>query len=274
MSPSQNGSIPDGADYGRVVIINNCDKALNVRSEGAHKLGGLRDGKDQRGWGTEEDRIPHRIDPGVNYTEPFRLTCPLPADNANATGYCADHDKLYAQGPSMKVSLADAAPPKAGEPINILQVEYALVKNPFRGDKFWRLDYDISLLDCANPMNYPDIYSVNLPQPVAVAGLPAPSQVPYTPSFRNVSTLTDVAATVKDHEFKIDKCPGYVNGVTVSFPGDTEKKKCQTIDCDGKSTCMSIYTFDRTREGEPSKACREEYRGDMVVHLCARSAGT
>jgi hypothetical protein len=36
----------------------------------------------------------------------------------------------------MKVQWDDPSPPKAGEAINILQVEYALVKNPMRGDTF------------------------------------------------------------------------------------------------------------------------------------------
>jgi hypothetical protein len=281
-SPSQSQSPPGGLqpeigqDYGRTVIFNHCNKTISITSEGAHALGGFRDGKGSKGWGTDADQIKHKVDPGGNYTEPWRTTCPLLTTGLPT--YCDIEDKLRGQGVSMKVQWEDASPPNVSEAINILQVEYALVKNPMRGDTFLRLDYDISLLDCGNPMNYPKVYHVNIPPPAetqsSAPGAPPIEVWTYDASWRNVTELTDVKATENDHAVKLDKCPGYQNGVAVTFPSDKEGKKCPPIHCDGKEKCMSIYTFDRTREGEASMACHEEYRGDMVVHLCAGAEGS
>jgi hypothetical protein len=137
-----------------------------------------------------------------------------------------------------------------------LQVEYALVKNPMRrpsGEKIQRLYYDVSLLDCASPDSYTVIYQAN-----------------NATGLRNVTELTDAGATAADHEFKVEKCSGYRQGITVTFSNDTI---CEPIRCTGREKCKGIYMFNRTRKDEPSKKCKEEYRGDMVVDLCVGNVG-
>jgi hypothetical protein len=233
-----NTSAPEnGKDYGNVVIRNHCNETLYLASVGVHALGGFRD--DTKGWGTAADEIRHELVPGGFLTEPYRITCPKP--NATTKGYCQTYDTLYGQGVAMKIARNDTG-------TDILQVEYSLVKDPMRvpPSTFQRLEFDISLLDCGDPHKNPNAFGGNV-------------------------GVTDVSATTENHQIKVDRCPGYQNGISVTFPNDPQAKKCRPIKCDGLTTCMSIYTFDRTRPGEPSHSCEEEYRGNMVVDLCAGS---
>ncbi|KAF1979736.1 hypothetical protein BU23DRAFT_594918 [Bimuria novae-zelandiae CBS 107.79] len=50
------------------------------------------------------------------------------------------------------------------------------------------------------------------------------------------------------HQEKLKLCPGYDGGL---------------------STCLMIYTFDRTRPQESSFTCEKEYHGDLTLDLCA-----
>jgi hypothetical protein len=225
----------NGEDYGNVIIRNHCKETLYLASVGVHPLGGFRD--DSKGWGTPEDEIRHQLEPGSTYTEPYRITCPIPVNNSH--GYCSTYDTLYGQGVSMKIGRTNIS-------TEILQIEYALVKNPMRVPPatFQRLEYDISLLDCGDPHVMPN-------------------------AFGGQVAITDALATPDNHKVKVDNCPGYQNGISVSFPAQPRGQKCKSINCDGKSKCSDIYTFDRTRPEEASFSCEEEYKGDMVVDLCA-----
>jgi len=198
------------------------------------------------GWGSPEDKMNHTIAAGQNYTEPFRITCP-PAPNGT-TDYCQDYDKLRGQGVSIKISN------NASNEQDILQLEYALLQNPLRNDTFYRLEYDVSLLDCADPKRQPSLFNMS--------------------SSAFARNITDGTATPADHDLKIEKCPGYQNGLHVWFSADSDGKICEPIACDGKTLCTQIYNFDRMRKGEPSKACKEKYVGDMVLDLCSGNAGS
>ncbi|KAF1916066.1 hypothetical protein BDU57DRAFT_515916 [Ampelomyces quisqualis] len=250
-----------GHELGSVTVHNHCAETLYLASVGAHPLGGYKD--KTTGYGTAADEIQHHIFPGGSYTEPYRFTCPIPVNETEGTYKWAE-DKLSGQGVSMKVS-------RTSNKSDITQIEWALLMNPKRNDKFYRLDYDISLLNCADPAASPAVFKVNLPPPTPTeSGKPAPTPtIPYNPEWRNLSQLTDALATPEDHQFKIQACPGYQGGIKVSFPNNTVQSNCTAIDCKGKMTCLDIYTFDRTRVGEASMACDAEYRGDMVVDLCA-----
>jgi hypothetical protein len=264
-SASQHPKESLGPNLGNVVLKNHCSKTLYARSEGGHKLNGPRDINDPKvNWGTAEDLIKHTIPPGETYTEPYRSTCAIPLNNTR--GYCWAEDKLYGQGVSLKISENDTVDG------DITQVEYALVDDPHRPDHgFMRLEFDVSLLDCANPMLYPQIYKVNVPIPPGAAAT-QPSDIVHHAEWRNVTELTDQSASDTDHNFKVEKCPGYQSGVTLTFPNDTAGI-CPPIKCDGVNKCFDIYTFDRTREGEASKSCTKEYKGDTVVDFCAGNKG-
>jgi hypothetical protein len=266
-SPSQRpsesfGWAPEeGPKYGNVTLRNHCNKTLYVRSEGGHRLGGFRD--DSKGYGTEKDLIRHAIKPGENYTEPYRTTCAIPLNSTR--GYCWAEDKLYDQGISMKISGNDTADG------DITQFEYSLINNPFRPEpRFMRLEIDVSLLDCANPFVYPETYKVKVPPAPGAAAQKAADI--HTDGWRDVAALTDSSTTSADHQVKIQMCPGYQHGIAVTFSSDTAGI-CPNITCNGVDKCLDIYTFDRTREGEASKSCTKEYRGDTVVDLCAGNGG-
>jgi hypothetical protein len=251
----------EGPKYGNVTLRNHCNKTLYIRSEGGHRLGGFRD--DLKGYGTETDLIRHAIKPGENYTEPYRTTCAIPLNSTR--GYCWAEDKLYGQGISMKISGNDTADG------DITQFEYSLINNPFRPEpKFMRLGIDVPLLDCANPFVYPETYKVKVPPAPGAAAQKAADI--HTDGWRDVAALTDSSTTSADHQVKIQMCPGYQHGIAVTFPSDTAGI-CPNITCNGVDKCLDIYTFDRTREGEASKSCTKEYRGDTVVDLCAGNGG-
>ncbi|PSN64489.1 hypothetical protein BS50DRAFT_498484 [Corynespora cassiicola Philippines] len=221
-----------GWTFGSVIIRNNCKYTVSLTSVGAWYLGGCRD--NVTGFGTPEDMIVQNITAGSTYAEPYRITAPLKSDtNGGANPFAWYHegmDKLAGQGISMKI-----ANETGGN--NVFQFEYALVQDPFRGDSFLRMNYDVSLLDCANP------------EPL-----------------RHIS---DANATDADHTLKLQGCPGYENGVAVTFTNDPKGDNCAPFYCSGQKKCMLIYTWDRTREGEASMACEKDaYKGDMVVDLC------
>ncbi|KAF2012237.1 hypothetical protein BU24DRAFT_485645 [Aaosphaeria arxii CBS 175.79] len=224
----------DGFKFGNVVVQNNCAYDLYLRSVGVWPLGGpkLRDTPGGLSSPCDDTVIP--IKANSTYTEPYRITCPIPVNGTFPHGqYCADEDKLAGQGISMKFGrTTDAA---AG---GILQFEYALVQDPVRGDDFHRLNYDVSLLDCGTIQ----------------------------------SGVVDANATKIQHTDKVDNCPGYDGGVAVTFLHDGgNATNCAPIYCNGEEPCKMIYTWDRTRQGEASLACEREYRGDMRVDLCAKN---
>lgn len=127
---------------------------------------------------------------------------------------------------------------------NSTQIEYALYRDPHTPDTFKRLYYDVSLLDCAAP---------ELLHPGA--------------------NVTDFAATPDWHAEKVRLCPGYEEGVAVSFAGDKSGETCPPVYCDGREKCFFIYTWDRTRKVESSFTCAREYRGDVRVDLCVGKGG-
>jgi hypothetical protein len=180
------------------------------------------------------------------------MTCPIPHNHTEDPGYCSELDKLQGQGVSLKISKSNSAFSE------ITQIEYALVQNLQRNDTFHRLDCDVSLLDCADPAVHPHAFTAQ-----------------DTGGLRNVAKITDFTATTADHGAKVEMCPGYRDGVNVTFPNDPKKEKCpKTIQCDGSAICLGIYNFDRTRQGESSLACEQKYRGDMVVDLCGGRVNT
>lgn len=180
-------------------------------------------------WNAYEDSLMKIIKPNENYTEPFRVTCPPTTNKADV--YCQDHDKLRGQGVSIKVSRNTTI-------TDILQLEYALVQNALQSTTH-QLIYDVSLLDCADP-------GVN-------------------------ATITDATATTENQNAKLKVCPGYQNGLSVKFDPDPGATVCPPIQCTGKEepVCTQIYNFDRTRKGEATMACTKEYKGSMILDLCA-----
>ncbi|CAO2654148.1 Nn.00g108810.m01.CDS01 [Neocucurbitaria sp. VM-36] len=100
-------------------------------------------------------------------------------------GYCWDYDKLRGQGVSIKVSNNQSVAE------DVLQFE---------------LYYDVSLLDCGKVANYAANYGFDLTDP-------------------NHRTITDASSTDDDHKAKVEKCPGYKGGLTVTFPSDTIGEK-------------------------------------------------
>lgn len=90
---------------------------------------------------------------------------------------------------------------------------------------------------------------------------------------RNHRNITDTDATSEDHSAKLKKYPGYESGLAVSFTADPNGENCEPIRCDGSVLCPDMYYFDRTRTGEPSKECKTEYKGNLILDLCARKEG-
>ncbi|KAF2876688.1 hypothetical protein BDV95DRAFT_590762 [Massariosphaeria phaeospora] len=147
---------------------------------------------------------------------------------------CESQDKVAGAGVSIKLSRTKE-PPKEPDIANVTQIEYALLQKP--GEPFHKLNYDFSLLDCAK---------VN---------------------------VTDIGGTAAQHDDKVKLCPGYAGGVAVTFDNDPDYKSCEPVYCDGLSKCLVVYTYDRTREGEPSLSCKE-YHGNMIVDLCVNKNST
>lgn len=219
-----------GGTYGNIIIQNRCNETFNLWSVGAWPLGGFRN--DSLGWTTEQDTTMHVVEPGTNYSEPYRVTCP-PAKN-HTEGYCYDYDKLRGQGVAIKISRNESVA------ADLLQLEYALLQNPLDGDEYHKLYYDVSLLDCAAP--------------------------------ENIAT-SDVSATTEQYQDKIHYCPGYKNGLAVTFHPDPGLEVCKSINCPGeeKPICTDIYNYDRSRLGEASMACQKKFQGNMILQLCVRN---
>jgi hypothetical protein len=155
------------------------------------------------------------------------------SSNDTTRGWNPDTDKLWGQGIAIKLSWADHPHDK-----NITQFEYALTYNAKAQRQHPLLWYDVSLLDCGTPAS---------------------------------GDRTDFTATDADYQVKTEQCPGYQGGLTVTFePYEGLDSTCPEIACEGE--CHDIYNFDRTRESEPTKQCESEFKGNMILHLCAREA--
>jgi hypothetical protein len=191
-------------------------------------------------WNAWQDGIQHFIASGKDYSEPFRVTCP---NVAGEDPYCADYDKLRGQGVSLKIS-------NTTNPSEVLQLEYALVQNPLDKLDYHKLNYDVSLLDCADPLDHPELWGDD-------------------------AKITDKDASAEDRKHKVELCPGYKDGLKVSFKADegSNGNVCESIDCKENEECK-VYYFDRTRTNEPSLSCAGEFKGNMVLDLCAGSPST
>ena len=120
---------------------------------------------------------------------------------------------------------------------DLTQLEYVLAKNPWDAPgAFWQLGYDISLLNCAKGDN-----------------------------------ITDYSGTDGQHEDRISKCPGYENGIAVTFGQDLEAANCAPIHYLGQDKCMITNTRGRTKSGGMSGLCHEEYKEGMTVDLCVEA---
>jgi hypothetical protein len=155
------------------------------------------------------------------------------APDKDTKGRNPDTDKLWGQGISIKISWADKP-----HDANITQFEYTLTYNPRAQQSYPVLWYDVSLLNCGMPAKF---------------------------------NSTDFTATDADYQIKTEQCPGYQGGLSLKFePEAGIDNTCPEIDCKGK--CHDIYNFDRTREEEPTKQCGAEFKGNMILHLCAGEA--
>jgi hypothetical protein len=143
----------------------------------------------------------------------------------------------------------------AANPSEALQFEYALVQNPLDELPYHKLNYDVSLLDCADPLDHASLYGIDF-------------------SAENHREITDQSMSAEDRKHKADLCPGYKGGLKVSFQAEDgcDGDVCEPIDCNGEDWCK-IYFFQRTRDGEPSLSCGGEFRGDVVLDLCVANAG-
>ncbi|KAJ4303379.1 hypothetical protein N0V90_002272 [Kalmusia sp. IMI 367209] len=242
-----NLKIPDdGYKSGNVTVFNNCPYFVNLRSVGGRYLNGSRNAT--TGWEAVEDKIPVLISPGENFTEPFRTS-----GGCNYTGappYCPDEDKLAGQGISMKIAKGYSVDN------SIMQFEYTLYQNPriIPLKTFKKLIYDVSLLDCGQPM---------------VNGTLANGTKGLVPAI-----VTDFNATTAMHDQKVRECPGYDGGVAVTFSTDEKGYNCPPIYCDGKSKSFMIYTWDKSRDKESTFTCEREYHGNMRLDLCATRGDT
>jgi hypothetical protein len=157
----------------------------------------------------------------------YFISCPLPLGcNGCKPAICKTTGQLAGAGVSIKFM------DETQNVSNMLQLEYTLISNPNRGDDFLRLDYDISLLDCARIDNVTDAMAMKSKQ-------------------------------LNNH--KVSGCPGYQNGLALWYDDSTI---CRPVYCDGLSYCDGIYNYDRTRIGEMSLACDQPYDGDMHFELC------
>jgi hypothetical protein len=253
-SPRESIVAEVGPEYGKIVINNGCSEDLVVMSIGAWPLGGNRTKVDDTSpivaphdgsWNAWQEDIQHAIASGASHKEPFRVTCP---NVEGAEEYCADYDKLRGQGVSLKIFTA-------ANPSEVLQFEYALVQNPLDELPYHRLNYDVSLLDCADPLDHASLYGIDF-------------------SAENHREITDQSMSAEDRKHKVNLCPGYKGGLRVAFKAEEgwDGDVCEPIDCNEEDWCK-IYFFQRTRDGEPSLSCAGEFRGDMVLDLCAANAG-
>ncbi|KAF2652292.1 hypothetical protein K491DRAFT_719051 [Lophiostoma macrostomum CBS 122681] len=218
-----------GAQYGNVVIVNNCDHDLYLFSLGAWAKEKSAPGLNTLVDGMNPEGIIHTLPAHGEYKEPYREICPKSSTVDAGNDLCVSLTKEIGNGASLKISKVQA-------PTNVTQVEYSLIQET--GD-FPRLDFDVSLLDCAKPENE------------------------ILQTFR----LLDQELVDK----KFAGCPGYEKGLAVWFD---EHAKCRHIYCDSQKYCDAIYLYDRTRQGEMSLNCLEEYRGDFHIDLCVENGAS
>ncbi|KAF2634540.1 hypothetical protein P280DRAFT_238349 [Massarina eburnea CBS 473.64] len=215
-----------GPDIGSVHIQNSCDETFLAVSVGA--------------WpnATDKSGAEFQIAAHGEYQEPFRETVYMSREEeASKYGGVGGHydpisGKMFNQGISIKFT---TAPQNYSS--KTLQLEYALIKNTVRGDNFLRINYDVSLLDCAVPP-------------------------------KEQKKMTDVQSSqeLEWNQKKIDGCPGYQKGFAMWFD---DSSNCRPIYCDGQSFCDGVYNYDKSRVNESSFECSKEYRGILHFELCA-----
>jgi hypothetical protein len=135
----EKSDLDQGYQYGSVIFKNWCDYDIYIRSVGAWERPGE--------FSEDNDRsmIYVTVPAGGSYHEAYRQSCPRPSSHASKIPppTCESLRKMEGQAPCFKISNTTEGPE------NIVQLEYALIKNPERHDNFIRLDYDVSLLNCA-----------------------------------------------------------------------------------------------------------------------------
>ncbi|ORY11803.1 hypothetical protein BCR34DRAFT_587643 [Clohesyomyces aquaticus] len=175
--PKRNVTDDPGGAYGNVVIINSCDYDVWGNSVGA--------------WRNDTNTTPptFQIDAKTQYTEPYRITC-MEKDVRDGKKYCDQLHKLPGEGISIKLA-------KKEEDLNqnkITQLEYNLDLNPERHDTFARLNYDVSLLDCARR-----------------------------------DEVKDIQVGGADYQEKISGCPGYQGGLRCGLKTRTNVNQCTVM---------------------------------------------
>lgn len=220
-SPEKN-DIDRGYQYGSVILKNWCNYGIYIQSVGAWEHPG--------NFSEDKDRsmIQVTIPAGGSYHEAYRQSCPKPSSHASMIPppTCQSLRKMEGQAPCIKISNTTEGPE------NIIQLEYALIKNPERHDNFIRLDYDVSLLNCAQ-----------------ISGL-SEKQVEANPELTRK---------------KFAECPGIRAGLALWFDNTD---LCRPIYCDGQTYCDGIYNYSPTEPGEDSFACHQEYMGNMYFEMC------
>jgi hypothetical protein len=227
LSKAIRGDVDRGKDYGNVVIVNNCDQDMHLQSVGSwEKMGNA----NKLVNGVDPEGVVHTIPAHGEYREPYRELCPNAAAAVPGTNVCLSLQKMRGNGASLKISVSKG-------PNGVTQLEYALVQEP--EDNFPRLNFDVSLLDCAQPEQ---------------AGV------------TDLQASTDQGLVTK----KIAGCPGYEKGLAVWFD---DHAICRPIYCDSANYCDAIYNYDRTRRGEMSLRCSKEYHGNFHFELCVENGG-
>jgi hypothetical protein len=207
---------PDpGAEYGNIIINDNCTEGFNILSVGANKVEGNRTEPAGNGtWITWVDTIVHDLPSGGSFTQAFRITCSFLQNVTDK--YCEELDKQRGQGVAIKIF-------RAASPSEILQYEYALVQNPLDNLSYALFHDDMSTLDCGDPAKYPQLYGNR--------------------------TITNVDISPQDMQHKIDICPVLRYGYTLHYKPyqGYETSFCEPIDCDGtlETPCL-MYYFGRT----------------------------
>ncbi|CAN9478197.1 unnamed protein product [Alternaria alternata] len=135
------------------------------------------------------------------------------------------------------------------------RVQKNTVQNPLDELPYHKLNYDVSLLDCADPLDHTSLYGIDF-------------------NAENHREITDQSMSAEDRKHKVNLCPGYKGGLRVAFKVEEgwDGDVCEPIDCNEEDWCK-IYFFQRTRDGEPSLSCAREFRGNMVLDLRAANAG-
>lgn len=219
---SEGRDVDRGHEYGSVVFKNWCDYDIYLRSTGAWEH--------PDNFAEDEDRtmIMITVPAGSSYHEAYRQSCPKPSAHASTIPppTCKSLGKMEGQAVSIKISNTTEGPE------NIIQLEYALIKNPERHDTFIRLDYDVSLLNCAQ-----------------IAGL----------------SEKEVAADPELTRKKFAECPAIQAGLALWFDNTD---LCRPIYCDGQTYCDGIYNYSPSEPGEDSFACHQEYKGNMYFEMC------